>query len=315
MCLCSAEKSSTAVPNGAVSVERVGEILANKSGKYSLPYRFRALFGLRNVATDEAVEAIAGAFSDQSALLKHELAYVLGQIQRPSALPHLVKVLEDMQEDPMVRHEAAEAMGAIGKLESLCVLEKYREDSSRAVAETCQIAIDNILRNHHGQDKETAVEGTIYGSVDPAPPMKQGRSVDELRQQLMDCSLSLYERYKAMFALRNRGTEESVLALCAGLGEPHSALFRHEIAYVLGQLQHPASVPALAHSLSKIDEAPMVRHEAAEALGSVATPEALDILRQYLHDPVDVVRESCEVALDIGEFEKSAEMDLIAAGC
>ena len=48
------------------------------------------------------------AFSDQSALLKHELAYCLGQMEKTSALPTLESVLRDTSEDPMVRHEVTE---------------------------------------------------------------------------------------------------------------------------------------------------------------------------------------------------------------
>ena len=46
-------------------------------------------------------------FVDESALLKHELAYCLGQIKRTSALPVLESVLTNEKEDPMVRHEAS----------------------------------------------------------------------------------------------------------------------------------------------------------------------------------------------------------------
>ena len=44
-------------------------------------------------------------FKCDSALLKHELAYCLGQIGNEKALPVLETVLGDMDEDPMVRHE------------------------------------------------------------------------------------------------------------------------------------------------------------------------------------------------------------------
>jgi len=46
-------------------------------------------------------------FKDGSALLKHELAYVLGQMGQLSAIPILTNVLEDLHEDPMVRHEVS----------------------------------------------------------------------------------------------------------------------------------------------------------------------------------------------------------------
>lgn len=44
-------------------------------------------------------------FSDPSALLKHELAYCLGQMKITAALPTLESVLRNKSEDPMVRHE------------------------------------------------------------------------------------------------------------------------------------------------------------------------------------------------------------------
>lgn len=45
----------------------------------------------------------------------------------------------------------------------------------------------------------------------------------------------------------------------------------------------------------------MVRHEAAEALGSIATDDILPALRTYAVKGPRVVRESCEVALDMYE--------------
>jgi len=37
-----------------------------------------------------------------------------------------------------------------------------------------------------------------------------------LRETLLDESVSLFERYRAMFALRNKGDKDSVLALAEG---------------------------------------------------------------------------------------------------
>lgn len=54
----------------------------------------------------EAIEWISKAFTDESALLKHELAYCLGQMQDRQAIPALTAVLKDTQQEPMVRHEA-----------------------------------------------------------------------------------------------------------------------------------------------------------------------------------------------------------------
>lgn len=53
-----------------------------------------------------------------------------------------MKALEDRKENPMVRHEAAEALGAISSDEFLPVLEKYTEDSQDVVKESCLVATD-----------------------------------------------------------------------------------------------------------------------------------------------------------------------------
>lgn len=85
-------------------IENVGKILNDSSRP--MKERFRALFTLKNIKGELAIKLISQAFSDESDLLKHELAYCLGQMQDPTAIPVLIKVLEDVSEVPMVRHEA-----------------------------------------------------------------------------------------------------------------------------------------------------------------------------------------------------------------
>lgn len=104
--------------------------------------RMRALFALRNIGGVDAIEALAAAYSSKSALLKHEIAYVMGQMQDPAAVPHLINRLEDRGEDLMVRHEAAEALGAIGDRTALATLEKFVDDPEPVVAESCEVAMD-----------------------------------------------------------------------------------------------------------------------------------------------------------------------------
>jgi deoxyhypusine monooxygenase len=101
----------------------------------------------------------------------------------------------------------------------------------------------------------------------------------------------------------------AIEALAKGFTDP-SALFRHEIAFVFGQLSHPASIPALTAALSDLSEESMVRHEAAEALGSLGDEEGVeDTLKRFLNDKEQVVRESVVVALDMAEFEKGRETE------
>jgi deoxyhypusine monooxygenase len=83
---------------------KIGEVLNNADRP--LKERFRALFTLKNIGGSSAIECISKCFSDPSELLKHELAYCLGQMQDDLAIPILEATLRNKDEHPMVRHEA-----------------------------------------------------------------------------------------------------------------------------------------------------------------------------------------------------------------
>jgi len=148
-------------------------------------------------------------------------------------------------------------------------------------------------------------EETGFHSVDPAPPSKK-KSVQELKELLNNHELTIFVRYKALFKLRNIGTEEAVLAICSSLyDDKNGPLFLHEVCYVLGQLRHPSSIPALKVTLQNKEHHAMVRHEAAEAIGNVGGDESIPLLKSFKEDDISVVKDSCEVALDINEYNTS----------
>ena len=104
-------------------LREIGRVLADESA--ALDLRFRALFSLKHLglkakgvaeggaAAGElvglTVAEISRAFSSSSALLKHELAYCLGQMKDGAAIPVLGSLLGDLAQEPMVRHEAGRA--------------------------------------------------------------------------------------------------------------------------------------------------------------------------------------------------------------
>lgn len=147
------------------TVAALRETLCSESAP--LAKRFRALFSLKHLASTQpptpqaipAINAIAAAFASPSALLKHELAYCLGQTRNDAAIPSLTKVLEDKQEDPMCRHEAAEALGALGDQGSLPLLRKLRdmEGEEVVVRETCEIAVERIDWEHNSAQRKLEI--------------------------------------------------------------------------------------------------------------------------------------------------------------
>jgi deoxyhypusine monooxygenase len=218
-----------------------------------------------------------------------------------------------------VRHEAGEALGAIASPACLAPLRAHAGDACLEVAQTCQLALQRI---EHFQAHKDADAGGAQGeagagpylSVDPTPPAPAGTPTAALRRCLLDEGARIFDRYRAMFALRNRGGPEAVAALAAAFACSASALLKHEAAYVLGQMQDGAAVAELRRVLGDAGENPMVRHEAAEALGSIAAPECLALLQAFAADAEPIVADSCVVALDMLAHEQSGEFQYADAG-
>ncbi|KAL2535758.1 Deoxyhypusine hydroxylase [Forsythia ovata] len=223
-------------------------------------------------------------------------------MQDADAIPALEAVLNDLSLHPIVRHEAAEALGAIGLESNIDLLKNSLAlDPAQEVRETCELALSRIeeLKN------TSPSKSSPFLSVDPAAPASCS-SVQELREVLLNECNSMYERYAALFALRNLGGEEAISAIIESLGA-NSALLRHEVAYVLGQLQNKKASDALSQILRDASEHPMVRHEAAEALGSIADDQCITLLEEFAKDPEPIVAQSCEVALSMLDFERSGK--------
>ena len=142
-----------------------------------LARRFRALFALKDLASQHpptlqtrlAIEAIAAGFTSPSALLKHELAYCLGQTRNLTSVPYLRAVLEDKHEDAMCRHEAAEALGALGDEGSIQLLKEIcnQTEEAEVVRETCEIAVERIEWEHSKARRDETLKQRFVRVFDP----------------------------------------------------------------------------------------------------------------------------------------------------
>jgi deoxyhypusine monooxygenase len=226
----------------------------------------------------------------------------------------------------MVRHEAAEALGAIGLPSCVSELERFSADPSREVAETCELALGRIAywsaaraaaciatapstsasglgsrKEKFSQPPVSAASDSPYLSIDPVPPAQAGTAWASLRDTLLDENAPMFERYRALFAVRNNGGPEAAMLCAEALQSSGSALLKHELCYVLGQLQEAGASAILQSLLSDTTQHAMVRHEAAEALGSIADADSRSLLANYVNDVEPIVAEGCAVALDIFE--------------
>lgn len=103
--------------------------------------KYKAIFYFRDLNTKESVGMLAKGFRDPSDLLRHEVAYVLGQMRNPLATDVLIEVLENEDEADIVRHEAAEALGNIGTDKALRCLEKYVDSDVDILRESASVGL------------------------------------------------------------------------------------------------------------------------------------------------------------------------------
>ena len=181
---------------------------------------------------------------DPSALFRHEVAFALGQMQAPGAVGVLKRVLRDATDDEMVRHECAEALGAIATEECVDALRDACVDGCRVVRETATLALRRLehARAKRGETKDAAngapASKTLgstkerrlrararrrrararercaarrrrrrspYLSVDPVPAAPASVPSDALTAVLLDESADTWDRYGAMFRAAQQG--------------------------------------------------------------------------------------------------------------
>lgn len=122
---------------------------------------------------------------------------------------------------------------------------QYSQAFLLQVAQTCQLALQRI-QYHNQHDTPAEQDESRYLSVDPTPAAPSTTPANELSSTLVDEEARIFDRYRAMFALRNKGGREAVNALGEAFAS-QSALLKHEVAYVLGQMQDAEAVSTLRH--------------------------------------------------------------------
>jgi deoxyhypusine monooxygenase len=211
--------------------------------------------------------------------------------------------LQNPDENTIIRHEAAEAIGAMGDANSLEILSTFAKCEEPIIAETCEIAKGRIewMQEHDSLPKK------LSAAIDPVPAFDVGTFTDtELIAMMGDSSSSLFTRYRALFSLRDSKSAEAIAGIAGALTLPgYSSLFKHELGFVLGELGPDAKSAStlLKATIANTENHEMVRHEAAEALGAVDyDTEARQFLEGFVHNENKIISQSCEVALDIQDY-------------
>ena len=307
------------VPTEEVSTDNdYARLLADPSALVGK--RYNALFEARSYLTaQETVAAVLGLLQPHtpSILLRHEACYVLGQCGHSDAVPRLRSIVQDDSEHEITRHEAVEALAALGDRDCVDILKATAEQTdSVPLRETCELAIQRLSQ----EPELSEVEKSDYNTVDPVST--KGLKVSEadvitLRDKMLSPETCLADKYAALFSLRGIRDSKSNPSMKAAQAiayvmrhDSSSALFRHELAFVIAQVAFDKPdvelIDMIASCFQNDKEHCMVRHEAAVALGSIGGQRSYEVLSDYVKDKgVDsdnqdeaIVVESCIVALE-----------------
>ncbi|KAG0435006.1 Deoxyhypusine hydroxylase [Dictyocoela muelleri] len=107
-------------------------------------YKYILMLKLLELNLPSSVKTLKKIFEYESDLLKRHLISSLKINNLNNYFDCLSEVLQNENEDPFVRLEAARALGFIGKDESLNILKKYRNHENQILREICETVINYI---------------------------------------------------------------------------------------------------------------------------------------------------------------------------
>jgi bilin biosynthesis protein len=120
----------------------------------SLDVRCAVIGALGHVAQEQSDEKSCGllvsALTDPEAIIRTEAAAVLGQVNYPPAIPHLILAVQDSDLD--VRKAAINSLGKIGDLAAMEPLQAVLNDSQEVIRVLAKLAIAQIERQSKESD-------------------------------------------------------------------------------------------------------------------------------------------------------------------
>lgn len=137
--------------------------------------------------------------------------------------PFLKNIVAERKQSSIVIHEAVEALGNLSEDNLKELLAQFDDEcDDTIIKETCELALDQIKWREETEDGKLEgidLKALKHPTNDPSPPFNPDsdvnyRSVSFLTKMLLDDKVRLFDRYRAMFTLREMHTDEAVIGLC-----------------------------------------------------------------------------------------------------
>jgi HEAT repeat protein len=226
---------------------------------------------LGKLRTERGIDFLARHLSDPDPQTRSAIATALGRIGTDRTLPLLLELLRDMTDD--VRIAAARALGELGNPATVDAMLDEMADENPAVRSAVAEALGRV------NDQKSVDVLSRVCAEDPDPGVRKTAMV-ALRR------VSAWAVNPLIHALAGSNIEERIRAVSQLLGQGKTAVL------------------PLAELLANED--PTVRASAAEILGTLGDPAALDALIRGLNDADARVRLSATTAIGRVKHGRSA---------
>lgn len=241
--------------------------------------RIAAIGTLSKIKNDRAVTALIEGLQEQDDSIRIAIALRLGQIGNTRAVPELARVLNESQNEKLVRR-AAISLGNLGieALPHLIHFASHTDSLKRTVAamglgrindDRAVSRLTRLLCDENSFVRIAAAEALRDTDSTIAVP----ELVEALRREDDRMVGGLIIQ-----ALETSGDNRAIPSLLEALNSRHINI-RASAIVALGQIGDATIVNDLARLLN--DESEFVQQCAIEALANIGTPEALDIVTRW----------------------------------
>ncbi len=259
--------------------------------------------------TDQIMRQLVEGLGDPRGMVRLRFAETLGQIGEV-ATPFLLEVLSE-HTNVVVRRAAAKTLTIIADPEAVPILVNaflkdpdtvVKGSASGALARTGEAAVPYLLDILSSSEHPQETKGHAAWAL----AFMGSEAEDHLYQALNDSSLDV--RCAVVGALghvaQEKSDDKSSSFLVTALSDPEP-LIRTEAAAALGQVKYPAAIPKLIDVLQ--DPELDVRKAAINSLGKMGAEQALEPLQASLHDDLEVIRVLAKLA--IAQIERQSATD------
>jgi len=263
---------------------------------------------------------LSPALFASNVLIRHEAFFALGKLGRSggkcscgntrqdvACVELMTKVACDPKENFVVRHEAADGLGAWrDTIHALGYASQTVASLSAAAASLVPVDCDIKALRHSILNAVSKINGSQ--ASDWAPRSYQ-ELVDEIKKDTtapwdwLDCA-----RHVMLFKGKTHSDYAQISTLFMTLVNDHTesnksdiALFKHEVVFTLGRCflgsGNKEVAESLANALTDRSEPVITRHEAAVALASVAGAAAVSVLQSCQNEVEGLMQDTIKVSL------------------